>query len=144
MPEDLKIAPEGVAKFESFVTGKKPVEGKFSVTAQELVDLYADQARDAYQNWQAQVVAQDKQWESESKQRFTPAQLAAAETGVGFLSSFEPAFRELSKGYRNHPAFVNAMRVIGERLSEDTFEIAGTAPTAARRAAKDVMYPKRN
>lgn len=144
LPEDLKLDPKSVEKFDGFLKARTPgADGKFAVNAQEIVDLYADQARDAFTRWQAQIVAQDKAWETESKGRFSPAQLAAAETGVGFLSSFEPAFRELSKGFRNNPAFVNAMRVIGERLSEDTFEIGGASPTPAKRSAKDVLYPKR-
>ena len=145
LPEDMKLAPEAVTKFTDFVTAKSPdAEGKFSLTAQELVDVFASQARDASQRWQQRLVAQDKTWEAESKARFTPAQLAASETGIGFLTSFEPAFRELAKSFLNHPSFVNAMRVVGERLSEDTFEIDGTRPPSpTKRAAKDILYPKR-
>ena len=142
LPEDLALAPEVAQKFEGFIKGKT-VEGKLALTPQDVVDTFADLARDANTRWQASIVAQDKAWEAESKGRFSPTQLAAAETGVGFLSSFEPAFRELSKGFRNNPTFVNAMRVVGERLSEDTFEIGQAATTPAKRSAKDIMYPKR-
>lgn len=144
LPTDLKLAPEAISKFETFLKGKSPgTDGKFTMSAQELVDNYADQARVANQRWQAQLVEQDKTWAAESKVRFSAPQLAAAETGIGFLTSFEPAFRELAQSFRNHPSFVNAMRVVGERLSEDTFEIAGAPPTPARRSAKDILYPKR-
>lgn len=119
-------------------------DGLVQLTPQEYADSFIEQARDSYAAWQAQVSTQDKAWETESKGRFTATQLASAETGVGFLSSFEPAFRELVKGFSNHPSFVNAMRVIGERLSEDTFEIQGTRPQLNGKAPKDVLYPKRN
>jgi hypothetical protein len=144
LPTDLTLAPEAVEKFKGFLASKTPVDGKITLTAQELVDVYADQARTASQRWQAQLTQQDKTWEAESKQRYSPAQLAAAETGVGFLSSFDPAWRELSKSFRNHPVFVNAMRIVGERLSEDEFLTSNTPPAPARKAAKDILYPKRD
>lgn len=144
VPDDLKLAPEAIDKFKSFVSGKTPnAEGKITLTPQEIVDVFAEQSRGAYSRWQSQMTAQDKAWEAESKARFSAPQLKAAETGIGFLTSFEPSFRELAKGYRNNPSFVNAMRIVGERLSEDTFEVAGTPP-AVKRAAKDIMYPKPN
>jgi len=145
LPVDMTLSPEAVTKFTDFVTAKTPdAEGKFTLTAQELVDVYATQARDAQQRWHSHMATQDKTWEAESKARFTPAQLAASETGIGFLTSFEPAFRELAKSFLNHPSFVNAMRVVGERLSEDTFEISGAPPPQPqKRAAKDILYPKR-
>lgn len=143
LPDDFKVRPEAQAKFESTLKGKMK-DGTLQLTAQEVADLFVEQARDSFTSWQAQVTAQDKQWATESKTRFTSAQLAASETGVGFLSSFEPEFRELVKGFSNHPAFVNAMRVIGERLSEDTFEIEGTRAPVQKREAKNVLYPKRN
>lgn len=145
LPTDLKLAPEAVSQFETFLKAKTvDAEGKFTMTAQELIDNYATQARTAFQRWQSQLAEQNTTWEAESKARFTAPQLAAAETGIGFLTSFEPEFRELAKSFRNNPSFVNAMRVVGERLSEDTFEIAGAPPPQpSKRAAKDVMYPKR-
>jgi hypothetical protein len=140
----LKLAPEAVSKFEAFLKAKSPVDGKFSMTAQELIDEYASQARTAYQRWQTQLAEQNSTWEAESKARFTAPQLAAAETGIGFLTSFEPAFRELAKSFRNNPSFVNAMRVVGERLSEDTFEIAGAPPPqiTKKSAAERMGYVK--
>lgn len=144
LPPDLKLAPEAVEKFQSFLTSKAPVDGKITLTAQELVDVYADQARQASTRWQSQLAAQDKAWEAESKGRFSPSQLAAAETGVGFLSSFEPSFCELAKSFRNNPGFVNAMRIVGERLSEDEFLVAAAPPAPAKRAPKDILYPKRD
>jgi hypothetical protein len=143
VPDDLKLAPTALDKFKGFLASKTPdAEGKITLTAQELVDVYADQARTAQQRWVSELTAQNKTWEAESKARFTPAQLAAAETGVGLLTSQEPAFRELAQSFRNHPAFVNAMRVIGERLSEDTFERGNGAPAPAKKALKDVLYPQ--
>lgn len=141
LPTDMTLAPEAVEKFTGFIKAKAPgADGKFALTAQELVDTYATLARDANTRWQTQVAAQDSAWAAESKARFTAPQLAAAETGVGFLTSYEPEFRALAQSYRNNPAFVNAMRVIGERLSEDTFEIAGAAAAPAKRSRKDLFY----
>lgn len=140
LPADMKLAPEAVTKFTDFVAAKTPdAEGKFTLTAQELVDVFADQARGASQRWQTQLAAQDKKWEAESKTRFTAPQLAAAETGIGFLTSYEPAFRELAKSYRNNPSFVNAMRIVGERLSEDTFETGSVAPPTSQKTRAEKM-----
>lgn len=143
LPDDVKLADAARTKFETFVKGKL-ADGKITLSPQELVDAYLEQARDANQRWMADQVAQDKQWETESKQRFNETQLAAAETGVGWLSSFDPQFREVAKAFKNHPTFVNAMRLVGERLSEDTFEPVGTRVPSGRKSAKDVLYPKQS
>ncbi|MDB6107846.1 MAG: hypothetical protein JWO52_7845 [Gammaproteobacteria bacterium] len=151
LPEDLKVDPASVSKFDGVLRGKM-VDGKLNLTAQEVVDLYADQARDANTRWHAQMVAQDKEWEQQSRTRFTAAQLAAAETGVGFLTSRQLAnaekagikdsvpFRDLAKQFRNNPDFVEVMRIVGESLAEDTFE-KGAAPAPARKSAAERLYP---
>lgn len=143
LPDDLKVAPEARSKFETAIKGKTK-DGRLDLTPQDVVDLYAEQARDAYKQWETQVAQQDASWKAESEKRFSKEQLAAAETGVGFLSSFDPTFRDLTKGIANHPSFVNAMRVIGERLSEDTFEIEGSRAPTPKKSAADVLYGKRN
>lgn len=143
LPDDLKIADEAQTKFKDFLK-TKVTDGKLTLSAQEVVDLYADQARAAYSRWEKQQTDLNAANEAECKQRFTPQQLAASETGVGFLSSFDPQFREVAKAFLNNPTFVNAMRVVGERLSEDSFEIGSARPEPARRQAKDVLYGKRN
>lgn len=144
IPEDMKISERARGRFNTFLK-ERTKDGALSLKPQDVVDLYVAQAREAYENWQREVTAQSETWKAESRTRFSVAQLEAAETGVGFLSSFEPSFRELVKGIADHPSFVNAMREIGERLSEDSFEISGSRPPGgARRAAKDVLYPKRN
>lgn len=151
LPEDLKIDPASVSKFDG-VLRSKLVDGKLNLTGQDIVDLYADQARDAQARWQAQMVAQDKEWEQQSRTRFTAAQLAAAETGIGFLTSRQLAnaekagvkdsmpFRDLAKQFRNNPDFVEAMRIVGESLAEDTFE-KGAPPRAAKKSLAERMYP---
>lgn len=140
LPADMKLAPEAVTKFTDFVAAKTPdAQGKFTLTAQELVDVFADQARGASQRWQSQLAAQDSKWEAESKSRFTAPQLAAAETGIGFLTSYEPSFRDLAKSYRNNPAFVNAMRIVGERLSEDEFLPGNAAPPTTQKTRAEKM-----
>jgi hypothetical protein len=140
LPEDVKLADAAVAKFDASVRPLLGPDGKLSLTPQQLADLFVDQARDGQVRWQQQITEQNAAWEAESRQRFSTQQLAAAETGVGFLSSFDPAFRELSREFKNNPTFVNAMRVVGERLSEDKFEIDGTpAPAAQKRSRAQVM-----
>ena len=44
----------------------------------------------------------------------------------------DPGFREFAKRQLNDPVFVNFMREIGERLSEDEFE-RGSMPSVAPR-----------
>lgn len=143
LPDDMKIAPASLSKFEGALRPKLNAAGKVELSPQEVADLFIDQARDANTLWQQQVTAQDQAWEAESKTRFSETQLKAAETGVGFLSSFDPTFRDLAKQFKNHPAFVNAMRVVGERLSEDQFEIATAPPAPAKRSPAEIMYGKR-
>jgi hypothetical protein len=132
VPEDLKLAPEATTQFESFLKSKLTADGKVLLTGQEVLDHYVTQARAANARWQQQITDQNAKNEAECRARFTPAQLAASETAVGFFSSFDPAFRDFAKGQLNNPVFVNAMRTVGERLSEDTFEIGGSAPPSPR------------
>jgi hypothetical protein len=151
LPEDLKIDPASVSKFDG-VLRSKMVDGKLNLTGQDIVNLYAEQARDAQARWQASQVAQDKEWEQQSKTRFTAAQLASAEVGIGFLTSRQLAnaekggikdsvpFRDLAKQFRNNPDFVEAMRIVGESLAEDTFE-RGAPPRAAKKSLAERMYP---
>lgn len=134
LPKDMKISDEAQASFDEFMKAGK-------LGQQDIVDHFAAQARLANTAWQAQQKAQNDAWEAECKTRFNAAQLAAAETGVGFLSSFDPQFRDIAQQFKNHPSFVNAMRVVGERLSEDTFEGGGRPPTAPKKSAASIMYP---
>jgi len=144
IPETIKLAPEATQKFESFLRAKLTADGKVTLTSQEVLDQFVEQAQDANARWQKQVADTDKANEAVCKERFTPAQLSAAETAVGFFSSFDPAFRDLAKRQLNDPVFINAMRNVGERLSEDTFEIAGTPPPPPNRksAAERMGYAK--
>jgi hypothetical protein len=103
-----------------------------SLSPQEIVDLFAGEARNANARWQKQLTDLNTSNEAECKTRFTPQQLAASERAIGFMSSFDPQFREFAKIQLNSPVFVNAMRVVGERLSEDTFEVAGSTPAPAK------------
>jgi hypothetical protein len=145
VPDDLKISPEAHASFTAFLKEKMQADGKLSLTSQEVLDQYVAQARDAQARWQKQIQDTDKANEAVCKQRFTPAQLAASETAVGFFSSFDPAFRDFAKRQLNDPVFVNAMRTVGERLSEDTFEIGGTppAPVGRKSAAERMGYTRK-
>jgi hypothetical protein len=151
LPTDLTINPEAVTKFQTALKGKV-VDGKLNLSAQDVVNLYAEQARDANARWQQSQVQQDAAWEAASKQRFTPAQLAAAEVGIGFLTSKQLAanekagikdatpFRDLAKGFKNHPDFVQVMQIVGDSLNEDTFERGSTTP-AGKKTAAQRMYP---
>jgi hypothetical protein len=123
----VKLHDSGRTKFEALIKGKT-VDGKVVLTAQEIADAYVEQARDAYAAWQKQVEDLNKSNEAKCRERFTPAQLSQAESAVGFFSSFDPAFSEFAKAQLNNPIFTNAMRLVGERLSEDTFEPSGQQP----------------
>lgn len=144
IPETIKLAPEATAKFDSFLRTKLTADGKVTLTSQEVMDQFLEQAQDANLRWQKQVTDTDKANEALCKQRFTPAQLSAAETAIGFASSLDPSFRELAKRQLNDPVFVNFMREIGERLSEDTFETAGNPPPPQNKksAAERMGYAK--
>lgn len=145
LPEDIKLAPDATTKFEAFLRPKLGADGKLNLTAQEVMDHFATQARDTMARWQAQIEAKSQANEAACKQRFSAAQLGAAQTAVGFLSSFDPTFRELSQRQLNDPAFVNAMRIIGERLSEDSLEVDGHVPAPkgpVKSAAERMGYVK--
>ena len=143
IPEGMKLPTESEAKFKAFLKAKM-ADGKLNLSPQDFVDHYAEQAKDAHARWLAQVAAEDKAWEAESKRIFSKDQLAAAEVGVGFFANFDPAWRDFSKSMRNHPTFVNAMRVVGESLAEDRhLGVDSARPTPAKRQAKDILYPSK-
>jgi len=143
VPDDLKISPEAQAEFTAFLKGKMQADGKVLLTSQEVLDQYVAQARAANARWQKQIQETDKANEVACKERFTAPQLAAAETAVGFFASFDPAFRDFAKRQLNDPVFVNAMRNVGERLSEDTFEIGAPPSPVRKKSAAEIMYGKK-
>ncbi len=145
LPDDVKIDDGAKAKFTTFIKSKLTPDGKVLLSSQEVVDAYLEQARDAYTLWQKQIEDQNKTNEAECKSRFTPAQLSQAETAVGFFASYDPQFRDWAKSQLNSPIFTNAMRLVGERLSEDTFEIAGAQPVTPpkKSAAERMGYTKK-
>lgn len=138
----MTLAPEAVSKFEAFVRGALKPDGTVALKPQELLNAYADQARDAYTRWQKNITDLDAANATTCKERFSATQLSQAETAVGFLSSFDPTFRDLAKSQLNNPTFVNAMRLVGERLGEDTFETAGRPPAPKKSAAERMGYAK--
>lgn len=148
LPEHVKLPPEATSKFETFLKGKL-VDGKVVLTSQEVVDQFIEQAADANARWMKQIEAKNTENEAACKSRFTPAQLSTAETAVGWASSMDPSFREFAKGQLNDPTFVNFMRAVGEKLSEDEFEM-GTLPSApqrrqgpmSRKEAGQILYGK--
>jgi hypothetical protein len=132
LPEDVKLAPEATTKFETFLKAKL-VDGKVVMTSQEVADHFIDQAKDANARWMKQIEAKNSENEAACKKRFTAAQLSQAESAVGWASSIDPGFREFAKGQLNDPVFVNFMREIGERLSEDEFERGSMPVTPTRK-----------
>lgn len=132
LPEGVKLAPELTKKFDSFLRTKVAADGKLTLTSQEVADQFVDLARDANTRWTKQREDLDKSNADACKARFTPAQLSKAEAAVGFASSIDPGFRDFAKSQLNDPVFVNFMREIGERLSEDEFE-TGSMPSAPAR-----------
>lgn len=148
LPDDVKLAPEATQKFESFLKPKLNAEGKVMLTSQEVADHFIEQAKDANTRWRKQIEDLDKSNEAACKSRFTPAQLSQAEAAVGFASSIDPNFREFAKRQLNDPTFVNFMREIGQRLSEDEFELGSMPSVAVRKGpmtrteAGKVLYAK--
>src|SRR5579885_3623127 len=136
LPQDVKLAPEAVSKFETFMKGALKPDGTVALKPQDLLNAYVEQAKDAHARWEKSLQDLDASNAAACKQRFSAQQLSAAETAVGFLSSFDPAFRDLAKRQLNDPTFVNAMRLVGERLSEDTFEPAGRPPAPKKSPAE--------
>lgn len=119
------------------------VDGKFEVTPQKLVDVYVDLARDANTAWQKQIEQLNTDNEATCKARFTPEQLAASESAVGWFSSYEPSFREFAQRQLNDPVFVNAMRLVGEALQEEEF-IPAAPPGPTKKTPAQIMgYDKK-
>lgn len=140
-PEGVTLAPEAATAFEAAI---KPhlVDGKVTLTPQQVADMFFAQAKSASDRWQASLTKQDQAWAAESRARFSKAQMDASEVGIGWLRSMDPQAVEVMKGIINHPSIRNALRAIGESLSEDSFELGDTRPTRTQRSAKDIMYPK--
>lgn len=135
------MAPEALAKFEQFLKANT-VDGKFTVSAQAIMDHYADQARDMLPRWQAQQAAVDASNKAACEARFSAPQLKQAESAVGFFASVDPSFRDWAKGQLNHPTFVNLMRYIGENISEDSFETGGSqkgSPPVSKKTRAQLM-----
>ena len=109
---------------------------------------FIEQASDANARWTKQIEARNTENETACKSRFTPAQLSVAETAVGWASSLDPSFREFAKSQLNDPVFVNFMRAVGEKLSEDEFEQGSLPSTPQRRGpmtrkeAGQLLYAK--
>lgn len=143
LPDDLKVDKRGVEKFDAFIKAKAGADGKLSVTAQDVVDLYADQARDGFQRWQEQIAAKDAAWATESKKHFDARELSISQAAVAYSESQFPGFRDLAKTLLNHPGFVSLALMAGRQLNEDVIERGGQPPRAPGRAAKDILYPKK-
>jgi hypothetical protein len=142
------LAEEAQTKFDAFLRPKIGADGKVTLTSQEVIDQFIEQATDANARWSKKIEQTNTENEAACKARFTPAQLSQAEAAVGFASSIDPAFRDFAKRQLNDPVFVNFMREIGTRLSEDDFEI-GSIPSAparkgpmTRKEAGQVLYGK--
>lgn len=143
IPDTVKLAPEVVSKHEAFLKSHIK-DGKLELTGQDITDHFLGLASGANEQWQTQIKNTDATNKAECEKRFSPVQLGMAETAVGFFSSFDPGFRDLAKRQLNDPVFVNAMRIVGERLSEDTLEVSGGAPPPpAKRSAAERLYGKK-
>lgn len=141
LPEDFKPPDTALAKFNTAIKSAT-VDGKLQLTPQQVVDMYVEQARDANAAWQRQVEQTDQDNKAACQARFTPTQLKASESAVGWFASFEPAFHDFAKRQLNDPVFVNAMRLIGESLQEDDFIPAAPPAPAKRTAAQRMGYEK--
>lgn len=119
LPDDFK-PPEGMAKKFSEAVKGKWADGKLSMSPQQVADLYVELARDAGKAWDAQVKKLDTDNKAACEARFSAEELKAAEGAIGFFSSYEPGFRDFARRQLNDPTFTNAMRLVGELLSEDS------------------------
>lgn len=142
LPEDF-TPPDAVrAKFDSAIKGAM-VDGKLSMSPQQVSDLYVDLIRDANTVWQKQLKDLDAANLATCQKQFTPAQLSAAESAVGWASSYNPAFREFAQRQLNDPVFVGFMRLIGEALQEDEFIPAAPPNGSGKRTpAQRMGYAK--
>lgn len=136
-----------VKKFTETVKGKL-ADGKVVMSPQDVANLLVDMARDGNTVWQQQIADLNKSNETACKARFSGEELAASETAVGFFSSYSPAFRDFAKRQLNDPEFVNAMRIVGELLSEDEIGAPSPPPPAKdnrplRERAADKLYPRK-
>jgi hypothetical protein len=116
--------------------------------AQGVADLYVEMAREANTQWQQQIESLDKSNAEACKKRFSPEELSAAESAVGFFSSYDETFRDLAKRQLNDPTFTNAMRLIGELLSEDEIGRPEPPPRPTdkrplRERAQATLYPRK-
>ena len=115
------------------------------MTGQELTDHLLGLFANANEGWKKQITDTDNANKVTCQQRFTPVQLGMAETAIGFFTSFDPEAREWAQRQLNDPTFVNVMRLVGERLSEDTLEVAGGRPVPVPKTAAQKLYgPKSN
>ena len=115
LPEDFKAPESMVTKFTEFA--KTLPDTKL---AQGVADLYVGMAREANSQWQKQIEDTNRANEAACKAAFSSEELAAAETAVGFFTSFNPGFRDFAKRQLNDPLFTLVMRYVGEQMSEDT------------------------
>lgn len=117
--------------------------------AQGVADLYVGLARDANTAWQKQIESVDRSNLETCKRVFNAEELAAAETAVGFFSTYNPGFRDFAKRQLNDPLFTLVMRYVGEQLSEDAIGNPSlpTKPTDTRplreRAAEALGYSRK-
>jgi hypothetical protein len=143
LPEDFKPPEAMVTKFTEFAKGLPDKK-----LAQGVADLYVQMAREANSAWQKQIEDTDKANAEACKARFAPEELAAAETAVGWFSSYEPDFRAFAKRQLNDPVFTNAMRLVGELLSEDELGVPSppSRPADTRtlmKRAQETLYGRK-
>jgi len=113
LPDDFKPPESMVTKFTEALKSYPPE------SRQKTADLYVELARDANAQWLKTIEDTNRTNEAACKATFSSEELAAAKTAVGWFASFDPKFREVAKRQLNDPVFTNAMRLVGELLSED-------------------------
>lgn len=127
LPEDFKPPESALTKFSEHLT-KATVDGKLTLTHQQVADMYVEMARDANTFYEAEIARVNTQNEAACKTGFSAEELTAAETAVGWVTSrFDQTFRDdFAKRQLNDPRFTRLMVLIHDAyLSEDTFEPAG-------------------
>jgi len=140
LPKVLKLPGEAKTQLDEFLKAHV-VDGKLTISAQDLVDHYGAQAVAAKTRWDAEQAENQKTMRAESERLYSKEQLAAAKIGGEFFADHDPAFAEFVRPFENHPTFVNMMRVVGQSLAEDTF--VGTAqarPAPVKRTPAEILY----
>jgi len=151
LPETVGLPKEAVTSLEGAMKKALNAEGKLVLDPQQAVDFFVENALGPWgEAWQQQVKQTSDTNEAACKRAFSPEELAAAETTVGWLNDrFDSSFREnFARRQLNDPTFVRLLNLIHDAyIAEDQFPAPGSRPVErdARpllERAQDRLYGK--